>query len=214
MLVPGIASAHERRTVGKYQVIVGFINEPAFTNDKNSLDFTVCEGECKYDGTGASRVLTNPVKDAQKSLKVEVISNGAAPQPLEVEARFGADGKYNGWFYPTKAGDYTFHIFGTIGNDKFDEKFTSSPKTFGQVQDAIQYPLKGGAAIDMTSTTQQIKEAKDSASTATTFGIAGIVIGLLGLALAAFAFTRKLATPETTNRETVASGSSRGPTAG
>ncbi len=225
LILPGIASAHERRMVGKYQMVVGFSTEPAFAGDKNGLDLTICQGECKYDGTGAARVLTNPVKDADKTLKAEVISAGAAPLPLEVKARFGADGKYDGFFYPTKAGDYTFRIFGTIGSDKIDEKFSSSPTTFGSVEDvaALQYPTKlsvsPGSNPETIALQQQAKEAKDAAGTATIFGIIGMVVGLLGLGAAAFAISRSrmaVASPasDASREAAMSSNNRRGPDAG
>ena len=40
---PGTASAHERRTVGKYQFVVGWLNEPAFSGQMNSIDLRVTD---------------------------------------------------------------------------------------------------------------------------------------------------------------------------
>ena len=43
-------------------------------------------------------------------------------------------------FGPTPAaGDYSFHIFGTINGDSIDETFTSGPQTFDTVEDAATY---------------------------------------------------------------------------
>jgi hypothetical protein len=43
------ALAHEKRHVGKYTFVVGFLNEPAYAQQQNSLDLTVCLGTaCNY----------------------------------------------------------------------------------------------------------------------------------------------------------------------
>ena len=193
VILPGVASAHERRIVGTYQFTVGFLNEPAFVGDKNSLDLTICNGECKTNLVNGASVLANPVKGADQTLKAEVSVGGSAPMELKLEPRFNADGKYNAWFYPTKTGDYTFHIYGTINTDKIDEKFTSKPGGFGSVEDtaSLQYPVKLGNGADTAALQQQVKDANDRAGTATIFAIIGGVLGLAGLTLGGVALTRK-----------------------
>jgi hypothetical protein len=103
-------------------------------------------------------------------------------------------------------GAYTFHIFGTLGSDPIDEKFTSGPKTFGEAQALKSYPadtMMASMHTQINAATDSANAAKDSASTATIFGIAGIVVGILGLGLAAFALTRKpkIATAPSESRE-------------
>ena len=53
-----VALGHERRTVGPYTFVVGWINEPAYVNLLNSLDLTVTET------SGAK-----PVEGLDKTLK-------------------------------------------------------------------------------------------------------------------------------------------------
>lgn len=188
-LAPGLASAHERRVVSKYAFVVGFLNEPAYAGEMNSLDLTICDGnECKRDDKS---IVTNPVNDVQKTLKVEASFGGNAPITLEVEPRYNQPGKYSGYFKPSKIGAYTFHIFGTISSDKIDEKFTSGPKTFGEAEELTIYPATDSSTANLAALQSQVKEAKDSAGSATIFGIIGIVIGVLGLAGAGLAITRK-----------------------
>ncbi len=208
LLLPGFASAHERRTVGKYQMVVGWINEPAYLNDRNSLDLTICNGDCKTE----NGVVTNPIKNAQETLKAEVSSNGIAPIALTLSPRFGADGKYNGWVYPTKTGDYTFHIYGTINGDNVDEKFSSGPKTFGTIEEPLQYPVKAGA--ETVALQQQVKEARDTAGTATIFAILGTVFGIVGMTLAIFGLARGRQMMTATSDEIEKTGNGRGPQAG
>ncbi|MBI2322865.1 MAG: hypothetical protein HYU88_12445 [Chloroflexi bacterium] len=63
-LFPGQVLAHERRPVaGKYQLVVGFLNEPAFAGQMNGIDLRVtvpAEGD-------------KPIEGLEKTLKATVI---------------------------------------------------------------------------------------------------------------------------------------------
>lgn len=187
--------AHERRQVGKYAFVVGFLNEPAYVNQQNSLDLTVCLGNsCKYTVQDGSRVVSNPVNDLEKTLKVEVSTGAHAPIPLTIEPRYANPGKYTGYFEPTATGNYTFHIYGTIGSDKIDEKFTSSPNGFGAVEEMTTYPAQaqqGAPAASDNALQSQLIAAQNAASTATTVGIVGAILGVLGIILAAVSLARR-----------------------
>ncbi len=140
-----LASAHESRDVvaGKYQLRVGFVNEPVYQGLENGLYLGICTGSCKAnpDGngfsngvTGAFDTLQAEVIFAEKSMELTLL-----PVPRQ-------PGRYNALFVPTRVGDYTFHLFGTIQNAKIDERFTSSPNTFDSVQPlaSVQFPDKPG----------------------------------------------------------------------
>src|SRR3979411_3125314 len=81
-LVPGIALAHERRTVanGKYDVVVGWDVEPAFVDMKNGASIRIMDA-----GT------TNPIAGADKTLKIQ-IRQGASTQAFSLRAVFGQNG--------------------------------------------------------------------------------------------------------------------------
>lgn len=58
------ASAHEVRHIGPYTFIVGFLNEPAYAQQENSLDLTICNGkQCQYTVQDGMRVVSNPVNN-------------------------------------------------------------------------------------------------------------------------------------------------------
>jgi hypothetical protein len=214
LVAPSIASAHGRRTVGKYQFVVGFLAEPAFAGQQNGIDLTICQGECQ---TNADGTLKNPVKDADKTLKAEAIYNGQT-FPVTLTPRFRADGKYNGVFFPTKVGEYTFHFSGTINGDAIDERFVSGKDGFNSVDDPakLQFPVADSATSNLA---QQVKDANDKASSATTFGIIGIVVGALGLLLGGAGLmmaqrARATGPVASAERSPVGSGSGRGPQGG
>jgi hypothetical protein len=170
----GVALAHEHRTVGNYDVIIGFLNEPAYTGLTNSVDLRISDHQT-----------SKPVEGLEKTLKAEAIF-GASTMPLQLRARFGQPGAYLADLVPTKAGTYIFHITGNIQGQNVDEKFESGPNTFSDVEDltALQFPQKVPAALDLAT---QVKAAQDAASAAQTFAYGGIGVGVLGLIVGAVA---------------------------
>ena len=133
----------------------------------NSLDLTVTE-------TSGGKA----VEGLEKTLKADLTFGGSTtPQPLTLAARFGLPGKYSGYVMPTKTGDYTFRITGTVGTTNVDEKFESGPGRFGSIEstDPLQYPAKVVSGSDLAARLDQLQ----------TLVTAGIVLG--GLALLASA---------------------------
>jgi hypothetical protein len=181
------AFAHEVRPVGPYTFVVGFINEPAYAGQQNSVDLTICKGEkCNYEVKDGLRVLSNPVTDADKTLKAEVNQGSAAPLALPLKPRFNNPGKYASYFVPSKAGTYAFHFFGTLEGNQINEKFTSGPNTFGDADQIHVYP-----SVASSPSQADIQATQDNANRATTLGIIGIVVGVLGLAVGGFALVRR-----------------------
>jgi hypothetical protein len=186
-LMPDGASAHERRDLlgGTYQVIVGFLSEPAIENQLNGIDLTVTDMSQK-DAVGRG----TPIEGLEKTLKAEVIVGGdAATRAMPLVARFGMPGKYAGYFMPTQAGQYTFHIFGSINGQGIDERFESGPGRFNDVQPLsdLQFPHTVVVPANLQS---QLDAAKSAANTARIFAIAGLIIGILGIGAAGFALAR------------------------
>ena len=162
-----VALGHERRVVGPYTFVVGWLTEPAYVNAINALDLTVTET------TGAKAV-----EGLEKTLKAELTFGGTTTaQPLALAARFGLPGHYAGYVLPTRIGDYTFHITGVVGAVNIDEKFESGPGRFGAIEstDPLQYPAKVVSNTDLAARLDQLQ----------TLVIVGIVLG--GLALLASA---------------------------
>jgi hypothetical protein len=187
-VAPGQASAHERRDLlgGKYQAVVGFLNEPAYDNQFNGLDLTVVDKTQKTaDGKD------KPVEGLEKTLKAEVLYGGGKKMDLTLRTRFGMPGKYAAYFEPTKAGQYIFRIYGEIEGQKIDERFESGPGRFGDVEPlaALQFPEpRAQVPADLQS---RLDAAQSQATTARNLGLGGVVVGLLGLAAGAAALFRR-----------------------
>ena len=176
LIFSGHAYAHERRTVGPYQFVVGWLNEPAYVGQLNSLDLRITD--TRKDAA------TAPVTGLEKTLTADVAAGGLAPYKLTVTARFGTAGAYNGFVMPTVTGTYTFHIVGTIDQTKIDEKFTSGPNTFGDIENTadLQYPAKVPVADDLGKKLDAIQSGIDQTR------IIAIVAAVVGLAALGMSF--------------------------
>jgi hypothetical protein len=145
LVAPLVAQAHEVRQLadGKYQIVVGFIDEPVFAGDKSGLEFFVTDLSAPASpvAEAGSNEEGAPVEGLEKTLQAEVIF-GDQTMELPLKARFNSPGAYESVFFPMKPGDYTFRIFGTLGDTEIDESFTSSPEGFGAVEDSapVQFP--------------------------------------------------------------------------
>ena len=165
----GHGYAHESRTVGPYEVEVGWLNEPAYLGQLNSIDLHVTDTRN-----------SQPVAGLEKTLTADVAAGGLSPYPLTLSAQFDTAGAYEGWIMPTVTGSYTFHLKGKIGTLTVDEKFTSGPNTFGDVEDisAVQYPAKVPVADGLSKKLDAIQAAIDQTRV---IAILALVVGLAGI---------------------------------
>ncbi len=190
------AFAHEQRTVGSFQITVGWLHEPSYAGIENAVQLTL------KDSKG------NPIDDlgSPPSLQVSVGTGSQTSNPLDLKASFdpdtgfGTHGDFDAAVIPTRPGTYTFHFTGTINGQKVDEKFTSSDKTFDDVKDptAVEFPAKDPTAGQLATNLERLnprvasaasvaKSGRDKANTATVFSIialvAAVLIGGAGLAI-------------------------------
>lgn len=179
LLTSGTAYAHERRMVGPYQFVVGWLNEPAYVGQLNSLDLRITDTRNNQ-----------PVTGLEKTFTADVAAGGLAPFPLAVSARFGTAGAYNGWVMPTVVGQYTFHITGKIDTQNVDEKFQSGPNTFGDIENtaALQYPAKVPVADELGKKLDAIQSGVDQTRL---MALAGILLGVIALGVSVMAGRRR-----------------------
>jgi hypothetical protein len=172
VLSTGLVSAHEARTVAGYDLEVGFIDEPVYVGDKSGLEFFVHKGDA-------------PVEGLDKTVSAEVIYQGES-RPLPVTAREDDPGAYESVFIPTAAGPYTFHLTGMIEGKTIDESFTSSPTGFNEVQEVAtgQFPIQFPAPAELAADAKAGKDAASQVTIASGLGVAGVLVGLVGVGLA------------------------------
>ena len=179
LAIPGLASAHERRDVGKLQFVVGWIGEPALQGEPNGIDLRITD-----------KATNQPIEGAEKTLKATVAFGGGAPKEFPIRARFGMKGAYTADVIPTRAGAYIFTFTGTVGDEQVNQKFESGPGRFNDVEDQskLQFPEAVPYAGDMV---KQVQAAEARAAQATTFGYVGIGLGVVGTLLGLAALMRR-----------------------
>jgi hypothetical protein len=199
VLIPGIASAHAERSVGPFDLEIGFLGEPAYVGVPNAVFLELSHGG-------------EPVTDLGDALTVTVGFGDQTSEPFLFEP-LEEPGQYQAPFVPSQAGAYTFTLAGTLDGVEFDLSLTSGPKTFDEVQDlagATFPPVEAPTTADLASRIQResdrtaeavaaatmaAADAQDAADSAKTIGIVGIVVGGIGLIVGVVAFiaTRKRA---------------------
>jgi hypothetical protein len=182
------AGAHERREVGAYQLVVGFLTEPAFEGLKNGVDLRVLARETQQ-----------PVEGLERTLQVELtyVPNGVA-KVLRLRTIYREPGHYTADLIPTAPGHYRFRFFGTLAETPINETFDSRAGG-GQFDDVdasadLQFPERLPAMREVQhavrGTQQTAQQAQDTALTAQagltsvqTIAIVGAMLGALGVAM-------------------------------
>ncbi len=192
------ASAHLHEQVGDIVFTVGWSSEPAFAGEPNSVQVFVNEA-------AAGGEEGPPVDARQVKLTVEIIfgeRNGTEKLPavpLESFA-FGSPGEFRTEaIVPTRPGTYTFHFAGTIKGKAFDKYYTSGEKgaiegtQYNDINEVAKVsfpekdPTNGQLALALENAEKTASAAADKASddakNARLFGIIGIAVGVIGLAV-------------------------------
>ena len=165
------AFAHEERTVGDYDLEVGFIAEPVYVGERSGLEIHVMKED-------------KPVEGLETTLKAQVVF-GSQQRDLTLAAREEDPGWYESVFIPTAAGKYTFHLTGTIEGQTVDQSFTSSPTGFDEVQEAAtgQFPNILPTTTQVSADARKGADAAGQLPLAIGLGAAGAVLGLVALAV-------------------------------
>ena len=177
------ALAHERRTVGKYTLVVGFNAEPALQGEPNGMQLTVT------DPTQGNR----PVEGLADTVKAAVAFGGGQPRDFPLRAQFGQPGRYVADFIPTRAGTYIFNFTGSIEGNPLSERFESGPGRFNDVEaiDQMQFPevvpLGNEVARTVRLADDRAAAAEDAAASARGLAIAGVGVGVVGILVGAIA---------------------------
>ncbi|MBI2941531.1 MAG: hypothetical protein HYY04_13945 [Chloroflexi bacterium] len=181
LALTGSATAHETREIGKYRLVVGWLNEPALVSEPNSVDFRVTRADSN-----------EPVEGLEKTVKVTVIY-GTHSKEFALRPRFRTPGAYNAELIPTQAGDYVFHFSGSIEGMPINAHFDTADRKFNAVQslDELQFPVAEPSALQLQ---RDAREARADAGAAmqrgTLLGGLGLAAGLVGVAAGLFALRR------------------------
>ncbi len=184
MSLPSVpAMAHEEREVGNYRFVVGWAIEPTAVDSPNSLFVKIQD---KDSGEG--------IPDLEEALEAEIIAGGGAQtKPLPLTGSDEEPGVYGSPIVPTRAGDYTFRIFGTIDRQAVDESFSSGPETFDSVEDVteLQFPDQVPSNADLAAQIANLDTGGNDSDTALILAIVGIVVGAVGIGLGGYALASR-----------------------
>ena len=183
----GTALAHEPREIEDYNLVVGFLNEPAFEGLMNGVYVHVTKvaehghGEEPADAKsededesheteegehGHGEELTTGVTGLENTRQVEVthVPSGAT-RLMRLHAFSGDPGHYKSDFIPTSTGQFVFHLIGTIEGKQIDERFESGVGTFDDVQPAtaIQFPESAASTRELESAVRGALESAQQA---------------------------------------------------
>ncbi len=197
---PQSASAHENHIykIGDqfYRFTVGSLNEPITVDDTTGVDLHVNRSVGPQEDTKTE----TPIEGLDQNLKVE-LSAGDKKKTLDLRPTFRDPGKYTAKFYPTIQTTYIYRFFGTLNNVPVDLSFSCHPvghpqikddKSEVKISDNITRTLKRGAFDCPTAKAGLgFPEPAIAQIDAHSYGITGIIMGLLGLIAGAGAFLRK-----------------------
>ncbi len=146
-LVVAPVAAHEERTVGAYDLELGWRVEPAYVGVYNGPEFFV------HDASSG-----DPVTGLESTLQL-MVHFGDQDRMLEFYQVEDDPGHYTADLIPTRPGDYAFHLFGKINDQDVDEMFTSADGYFGSVnpESDILFPAPD---TDLASLQAQIDDLR------------------------------------------------------
>ncbi len=174
-----VALAHERRDVGTgYQLVVGWMVEPALEGQKNGVDIRVIRKDT-----------TQPVEGVEKTLKVEIthIASGTS-RIFNLRTIFRDPGHYTADLIVTAPGVYRMRFFGAIEATQVNETFSSrgAGGGFNDVESAadIQFPVRVAEVREIEAVARRLeqenRELNGRVATASGLAIAGVGLGALG----------------------------------
>jgi hypothetical protein len=163
------AFAHEGITVGDYEIVYGWVNEPPIAGQRNGVEIFV------NDTSGGSE---QPVEEQIVQSLVVELTYGAESKTLTLEPVFDTPGAFDATVIPTIPGLYSLKFSGTVGDTAVDAEVELEEV---QTADAVQFPR--GAS---TEPAQQ----NVAAGTADWLIWLSLLLGICGVGLGAVALRK------------------------
>ena len=180
LLSTGTVSAHTTIIVGKYAVEIGWVNEPPIANQPNDVVVNVA-GAASDSSTpvaGSASTQIDPGSIDVSKLIVTAEYGGQSKQLTIQPLGEDTPGQYIAPMTPTRAGVYTIHLTGMVGDTAIDKEV--QPEEV-QLPDIVTFPR---LPADQSSSSSGM-------GTVGWLGIAGIVLGAIGAVSGLIALTRK-----------------------
>lgn len=175
--IPLAASAHAVIIAGGYHVAIGWQFEPPGTTS-TYVDYPNAV-QVFVDTATASDDIGSPVTDlnadcTKPDIQVTVTFGSTTSSPMcpgpafDSDTGLGRSDEYDVTLIPTRVGNYTFHIYGSIHGTPIDKTVTSSSSTFDSVgdQSAVQFPAAAPALSDVSTKVDALGSRADTAQSA------------------------------------------------
>lgn len=160
MLPAQVVRAHEHITIGNYEVVIGWLEEPPVAGQKNAVVLSITE---QSSGTGL------PAEDTA-SLEM-MVAYGGQSRVLSLEP-LGEDapGRFMAPLVPTVPGEYTIILGGQLGDTAVDAQVHIEEV---QPAETLQFPVP-----DTSVPTASPAWSLWLSLLAVVLGLAGIVLGV------------------------------------
>jgi len=209
LLVSGISLAHVLEQAAPYTIAFGWQHEPTYVGEQNAVQVIVTDSAGNPVTDLGAEDLKVVVSTGGQQTGELTFDPG-----YDQDTGLGTKGEYDASIMPTAPGDYTFHLTGSIHGTKVDFTETSSDTTFDTAKGTtdIEFPTKQPSATEIVTRLDRIdariaglpqagptKADVDAAQAAATdarnaaqqallvgggVGLAGILVGALGVFLA------------------------------
>jgi hypothetical protein len=158
------AFAHESITVGDYEIVYGWVNEPAIAGQLNGVEIFI---------NNTSSGEAQPVEADMINSLVVALHYGTEIRPLTLDPVFDTPGAFDATFIPTIPGLYSLKFSGMLGDTPVDVDVELDEV---QAADAFQFP-------SAASTNQQAdsRAADWLVWLSLLFGLLGIGLGFVAL---------------------------------
>ncbi len=197
LLVIPAAYAHQIDSIGEYRIQIGWMQEPAISEEPNGIELYVSPLDPAL--APEDQEFENGISGLADDLKVQLILKGKTIT-LPLSADHNTPGKYFALVEPTLPGFYQVNILGTIGETQAS-KSLHAPRV--ENKEYLQFPPipEDPIIAEQTDLRDDISSIKDSIAELEASGqnspieYAGIGTGITAAAIAAVALVR------TTRRE-------------
>ena len=172
LLAASSVNAHTRYDVdGGYTIVVGWVEEPPVVDNANAIYIEILDGDTLFVG-------------ADQTMDVQLLYAGST-YTMNLEETEEPGIYYSELFIPTVRGTLDVRLFGELDGTAVD--LATPPEEIASAGQ-LQFPERVPSEYEQTKLIGELETAVQSART---FGLAGVLAGVLGIAISVFSLLRR-----------------------